>query len=225
MSSLYDEKTARVIERLFTAAEEGDPKVYARLHANSPSSSRAPSESLDFYDKALAQAYMPVSREGARLLYMLVRAQHSRSIVEFGTSFGISTIHLAAAVRDNGAGRVISTEVNAGKVQQARSNLAEAGVGQYVEILQGDAMETLRAKDLAPIDFVLLDGWKKMYLPILKLIEPRLSPNAIIVADDINLFPAETKTYLEYVRDPANGYTSVELPIEDGLELSVRTAS
>lgn len=220
-ASIYEGITAEVIERLFRSAEEGDPKVFAAMRSHQGGT--ASSESLEFYNGGLAQAYIPVSRDGGRLLYMLVRAQQSRTIVEFGTSFGISTIHLAAAVRDNGVGRVISTEFNSGKVRQARKNLGEARVSEYVEILEGDALETLQNAEISSIDLVLLDGWKKMYLPILKLLEPRLSRNATVVADDVNLFPEQTKAYLDYVREPKNGYTSVELPIEDGLELSVRT--
>ena len=220
-ASISEGVTAQVIERLFRAAEEGDPQVFAKIQTTQ--ARRNDAESLNFYTEALAEAYIPVSREGGKLLYMLVRAQKSHTVVEFGTSFGISTIHLAAAVRDNGGGRVISTELNSNKIRQARKNLTEAQVADYVEILEGDALETLRNKEIPSVDFVLLDGWKKMYLPILNLLEPRLSKNAIIVADDINLFPGQTKSYLDYVRNPTNGYTSVELPIEDGLELSVRS--
>ena len=104
-------------------------------------------------------------------------------MVEFGTSFGISTIHLAAAVRDNGAGRVISTELNAAKAAQARANLAEAGLSDRVTILEGDARETLAAVP-GPVGFVLLDGWKGLYLPVLRLLEPRLAPGALVLADD-----------------------------------------
>lgn len=164
---------------------------------------------------------MPVSREVGRLLYMLVRTQRSRTIVEFGTSFGISTIHLAAAVRDNGVGRVITTELDADKVRQARKNLSEAGLSDFVEIREGDASQILKGLD-AEIDFLLLDGWKDLYLPILKLVEPQLRPGSMIVADDLDLFPHVLKPYLDYARNPAHGYTSVQVSMGDGLELSVR---
>jgi predicted O-methyltransferase YrrM len=220
-ASISQGVTAQVIERLFRAAEEGDPKIFAKMASRQ--GGREPADSLNIYNEDLAEAYIPVSRAGARLLYILVRGQQPKNIVEFGTSFGISTIHLAAAVRDNGGGRIISTELNKNKIIEARSNLTEAQVIEYVEILEGDARETLRGREIPSVDFVLLDGWKKIYLPILQLLEPRLSKNATIVADDVNLFPDATKPYLDYVREPKNGYTSVELPIEDGLELSIRT--
>src|SRR5271154_4171534 len=93
---------------------------------------RPPNDTL--VQETLGKAFIPVSPEGGRLLYILARAQNSQSIVEFGTSFGLSTIHLAAAARDNKAKRVISTEKHPGKVQQARKHIAEAGLTEHVEI-------------------------------------------------------------------------------------------
>jgi hypothetical protein len=95
--------------------------------------------------------------------------------VEFGTSFGISTIHLAAAVTDNGTGHVVTTELSTAKVKAARANLQQAGVGGVVTILAGDARQTL-ADVPGPIGLVLLDGWKDLCLPVLRLLEPRLAP-------------------------------------------------
>ena len=152
---------------------------------------------------------------------VLVRASRPATVVEFGTSFGISTIHLAAAVRDNGTGRVVSTELNAAKVARARANLAEAGLADVVTILAGDARETLA--DLpSPVGFVLLDGWKNLYLPVLRQLEPRLAAGALVVADDTVSMAAEMTDYLAYVRDPAHGYLSVSFPESDGLEITCR---
>ena len=170
---------------------------------------------------AFAELYIPVSPEGGRLLYTLVRASRPATVVEFGTSYGISTIHLAAAVRDNVAGHVVSTELNAAKVARARSNLAEAGLADLVTILEGDALETLAGLP-GPVGFVLLDGWKRLYLPVLRLLEPRLTPGALVVADDTVSMAAEMTDYLSYVRDPARGYLSVSFPESDGLEITCR---
>jgi len=71
-----------------------------------------------------------------------------------------------------------------------------------------------------PIGLVLLDGWKQLCLPVLRLLEPRLAPGALVVADDIDL--PDLGDYLDYVRDPANGYVSVAFPVEDGMEISCR---
>ncbi len=157
MSSLVSPRVAGVLDRLFAEAERGDPLVWEKVKAEEAKRG-GPIEEADISD-LLGQAFMPVDRPSGRFLYNLVRTQGSRTVVEFGMSFGISTIHLAAAVRDNGPGRLITTEQDAGKVQRAASHLAEAGLLDVVEIRQGDALETLRDLE-GPVDLVFLDGWK-----------------------------------------------------------------
>jgi predicted O-methyltransferase YrrM len=149
---------------------------------------------------------------------MLVRATEAHSIVEFGTSFGISTLHLAAGIRDNGGGRVITTEFEPSKIARARENFVAGGLADLIEVREGDAVRTL-AHDLpAHIDVVLLDGAKSLYLPVLTLLERHLKPGALIVADNADRSPE----YLRHVRSSTRGYTSV--PFADDVELSMRTA-
>ena len=217
-NSLTSPPVRPVLDRLFHAADEDRPNQ-ATLRQRHPDGFAAMSarEQADAY----AELYIPVSPEGGRLLYTLIRASHPATVVEFGTSFGISTIHLAAAVRDNGTGRVVSTELNAAKVARARANLAEAGLANVVTILEGDALQTLGGLP-GPVGFVLLDGWKNLYLPVLRQLEPRLTPGALVVADDTVSMAAEMADYLSYVRDPAHGYLSVSFPESDGLEITCR---
>jgi predicted O-methyltransferase YrrM len=217
-NSLTSAPVRPLLDRLFQAAE-GDPARWAGIAERYPNGFTGASarEQADAYD----QLYIPVSPEGGRLLYTLIRASRPSTVVEFGTSFGISTIHLAAAVRDNGAGRVVSTELNAAKVAQARANIAEAGLADQVTILEGDALETL-AGLTGPVGFVLLDGWKNLYLPVLRLLEPRLTPGAVVVADDTVSMAAQMADYLAYVRDPGHGYLSIAFPESDGLEITCR---
>ena len=126
-------------------------------------------------------------------------AHHS----QFGTSFGISTIYLAAAVRDNrNNGRLITTELSAKKANRARQNVVEAGLSNVVEIREGDAFETLRGEMGEPIELLLLDGWKSLYPPLLELLESRLSAGALIIADDLNIAAEALKSYLQDVSDP-----------------------
>ena len=218
VNSLQTEPVRDLLGRLFLAADDD--------HLHRPGiTERYPGgvRHLDAREQADAyqELYIPVSPEGGRLLYALVRAARPSTVVEFGTSFGISTIHLAAAVRDNGAGRVISTELNTAKAAQARANLAEAGLSDWVTILLGDARQTLATVD-APVGFVLLDGWKNLYLPVLKLLEPRLTPGALILADNTVSMAEEMPDYLAYIRDPAHGYLSIPFPESDGLEITCR---
>ena len=206
---------ASALDRMFATAE-GDGAVaggtWTRAFADT---SATPQKLAD----VAAEVYMPVSADGGRLLYGLVRAARPAAVVEFGTSFGISTLYLAAAVRDNGGGRVVTTEMSAAKVAAARRTFAETGLDDLVTVLEGDARETL-ADLRGPVGLVLLDGWKDLYLPVLRLLEPRLAPGAPVVGDDIAF--AGVKPYLDYVRDPANGYESVAFPVEDGMEVSCR---
>ena len=211
-------KEARaVLNRLFTAAAHDEEAPRWRQPGLSWETATA-QERPD----ASESTYMPISPQCGDLLYILVRATRPSNIVEFGMSYGVSTIYLASAVADNGTGHVVSTELSVAKVSGARANLAEARVADYVTILTGDARNTLN--DIpTPIGFVLLDGWKDLCLPVLRSLESRLAVGALIVADDINL--PSLSDYLEYVRDPANGYVSVAFPMGDGMEISCWTAN
>ncbi|MFJ8934276.1 O-methyltransferase [Streptomyces sp. NPDC102365] len=168
---------------------------------------------------AAQDIYMPVSADGGRLLYNLVRATKPATVVEFGTSYGISTLHLAAAVRDNGTGRVVTTEMSRTKAESARDTFAATGLDDVITVLEGDALQTLAALT-QPVDFLFLDGWKDLCLPVLRLLEPHIAPGTLVVADDVDL--PDLGPYLDHVRDTANGYHSVTFPVEDGLEISCR---
>lgn len=169
----------------------------------------------------LKELYVPLSPKQGRLAYMIARSIGARRIIEFGTSFAISTIHLAAAIRDNGGGTVIGTEMMPTKVATARSNLDAAGLAEYVEIRCGDARETL-ANASEPIDMVLLDGAKELYLPILELLTPQLHQGSVVLADNIFIFRKALGPYVTYMQDPANGFSSVTLFLASGTEYSVR---
>ena len=175
---------------------------------------RSKTEYLELYTQ-LKDFPLPVSRETGTLLYMLARSTNAQAIVEFGTSFGISTLHLAAALRDNGGGQLITSEFEASKVIQARKNLATGGLIDLVEIREGDALQTLRTNLPAVIDLVLLDGAKALYPEILNLLEGNLKVGALVVADNADYSPE----YLARVREPANGYLS--LAFSEDVELSI----
>lgn len=212
---------APLLNRLFEAAAEASPLSIAGFSALSSDERaellRSKTGYLDLYGK-LKDLPLAVSRETGTLLYMLARSTRSRTIVEYGTSFGISTLYLAAALRDNGGGRLITSEFEPSKILRARENLAEGGVLDLVEIREGDALQTLRSDLPETIDLLLLDGAKGLYPEILGLVEDRLRIGAFVVADNADVCPE----YLARVRSPAEGYLSV--PFGEDVELSMRLA-
>lgn len=219
MTTLTTTPLAALLDRLFDEADAVLPEHQAALSALPAEEMdrlmRSKQDYLGFYGN-LKELPLPVSRETGHLLYMLARSGRARSIVEFGTSFGISTLHLAAALRDNGGGRLITSEFEPSKVARARANLEAGGLIDLVEIREGDALQTL-GRDLPDeIDLVLLDGAKSLYLEILTLLESRLKPGALIIADNTDFCP----DYLAHVRSPAKGYLSV--PFGGDVELSMR---
>jgi predicted O-methyltransferase YrrM len=219
-STLTEPRVDAVLSRLFAQADR-DHEVASSLPQDR--ATRTARQQLTARERAdtLQDIYMPVSRHVGRLLYALARGCRPETVVEFGTSFGISTIHLAAAVTDNGTGRVVSTELSDRKATAARQNLQQAGLAGVVTILQGDALETL-ASVTGPVGLVLLDGWKELYLPVLRLLQPGLTPGALVIADDTSYESAAG--YLAHVRDPGNGFVSVGFPVDDGIEVSSWTS-
>jgi len=219
MATLTDAPLAPLLDRLFEDDDRSREGASAEFAAVSDEERerlrRSKTDYLDFYGQ-LKNLPLAVSRETGTLLYMLARSMGARSIIEFGTSFGISTLHLAAALRDNGGGRLITTEFEPSKLARARKNLAAAGLADLVVFREGDALRTLSVDLPQTIDLVLLDGAKALYPEILSLIESRLRPGALIVANNAD-YSAE---YLTRVRSPASGYLSV--PFADDVELSMR---
>ena len=149
----------------------------------------------------LGEFYLAVSPEEGRLLYLLARAIKARRIVEFGASYGISSLYLGAAAKDNG-GRLITTEVHPDKCAALCKTFQEAELSDTIVLLEGDARETLRDVP-GPIDMLFLDGWKSAYLPVFQLLQPKLRPGALILAD--NITHAGAADYLAAVREPGSG--------------------
>ncbi|MDF5719506.1 MAG: O-methyltransferase [Rhizonema sp. PD37] len=219
MTTLTTKPLAPLLDRLFEEAKASSPETNSAF-ADFSSEERArlmrsKTDYLNFYGH-LKDFPLAVSRETGTLLYMLARGSRARMIVEFGTSFGISTLHLAAALRDNGGGRLITSEFEPSKVARARENLTISGLIDLVEFREGDALQTLSVNLPETVDLLLLDGAKALYPNILDLVEYRLRPGAFIVADNADYSPE----YLERVRLPEKGYLST--PFGDDVELSMR---
>jgi predicted O-methyltransferase YrrM len=185
MNTLTTDPLAPLLDRLFAEADEASEGTEAAMSDLSAEERgrlmRSRTEYLDLYGR-LRNVPLPVSRNTGVLLYMLARGSRARTIVEFGTSFGISTLHLAAALRDNGGGHLITSEFEPSKAARARDNLTAGDLIDLVEIREGDALETLSVDLPETIDLVLLDGAKALYPEILSLVESRLRARQAITA-------------------------------------------
>jgi predicted O-methyltransferase YrrM len=230
VDSLSSGPIAEILKRLHQEAEAADAPL-AQTYANEATSQEQmlvqviESETTDlkgFYHR-LAGNFLNVSPEFGRFLYMCARACKARCIVEFGSSMGISAIYMAAALRDMGGGRLIGTDLEPSKVERARANVAAAGLADVVEFRVGDARETLKPGVGGDIDMVMLDGAFTLYLPILELLESDLKPGAVIIGE--NAFE-QAPGYIDYVRNPQNGYLSLPLPFDPGRgnELTIKTS-
>jgi predicted O-methyltransferase YrrM len=230
MNTLETGNVAALLDKLHHDAHAADhahfEKVMAEMEASGEGAEQWAARLLEEERAGLRPVYqgfadhfLSVSPGYGRFLYAIARAGRAARIVEFGTSMGISTIYLAAALRDNGGGVLIGSELEPGKVTRARAHLQAAGLADLVEIREGDARDTL--VDIGgEVDLLLIDGAFSLYLPILKLIEPHLRPGAVVLGE--NAFDPQ---YQAYVRDPANGYLSQALAIDEGRgnEFTVRT--
>jgi predicted O-methyltransferase YrrM len=219
-NSLKTDPVRRVLEHLHADAR----RDRFRFITLAPRFLAGFSRGKDFFEimtpESMKDCYIPISREQGELLYLTLRAIEAKNVVEFGTSFGISTVYIAAALRDNGGGRVIGTEIEPSKCSRAIANLKEAGLEQWAEVRLGDALETLRNVP-EPVDLVFLDGWKDLYLPVLELVKPRLRPGAVVIADNIFTFRKALRPYVEYMQSGNHGFESTTLKIADGFEFSV----
>ena len=180
----------------------------------------------DFYDDDmvcfLSDKMVALDRDKAEFCYLLCRSLRATRIVEAGTSFGVSTLYLAAAVRDNQVenGVVIGTEYEPRKVEIARANFKEAGLSEFIDLREGDLRKTLQDVG-GPVDFMLVDIWE-VALPALELVSSSLRPGAIVVCDNTAVDAAEYRDYFEFVNDPRNRFRTMTVPFDGGFELTVR---
>ena len=220
MTTLDDPDVAALLARLHSAAK-GDARHFLRAAPGMAGAWLRGRPVMDALTPHLKHAFIPVEPAAGRFLYVAARAIGARRVVEFGSSFGISTLYLAAAVRDNGGGEVIGSELEPSKRERALAHLAEAGLADLVDVRLGDARETLAQGPLGPVDLLFLDGWKDLYIEILELITPRLRPGALVLAVNVRSFKKTLAPFVAHVRS-GHGFASTTLPFMSGLEVAVR---
>lgn len=220
-SPLCDPKLEALLARLHGESEAQEAETNAYFARRAQEGTLDPSNFFDddmhrfFADKMVA-----LERDKSELCYLLCRSLGAKRVVEAGTSFGVSTLYLAAAVRDNGGGVVIGTEYEPAKAKIARAHFEEAGLDEWIELREGDLRKTLREVG-GPVDFMLVDIWV-VANDALRLVAPSLRPGAIVACDNTAAHPDYYRDYFAFVHDPANRLRTMTLPFEGGFELTVK---
>ena len=176
MSTTYKEQITTTLNELFNDAKYDGLKMVK----GAAKSMFRPMQPFDFKD-----AYLSISKEQGEDLVQLIQDNKSKNIVEFGTSFGISTLYLAQGVLET-EGKIITTELIASKANKAIENFKRAGVDHLIDVRIGDALETLWGHETS-IDLLILDGWKDLYLPLFQMLEPNFHTDTIIYVDNANM--------------------------------------
>ena len=168
---------------------------------------------------------LPIGKAVGWLLHSLVLARRPARILELGTSYGYSTLFLADAARASGA-IVTSIDLDRRKQDYASEMLGKAGLHEYVEFRCGDAIEVV-ASDPRPIEFVLLDIWKDIYVAAFEAVYPKLSDEAILASDNM-IYPEGARSSARALRAAIRSKPDLQttlLPIGQGIELSVKWSS
>ncbi|WP_063014877.1 O-methyltransferase [Nocardia kruczakiae] len=215
-----DDRVRGVVERLEVAAR-ADGDVIGAVSVRLRELGATPdAETLRAMTATGEAAMLPVARSVGRLLFQLAVGSGAATIVEYGTSHGMSTLYLAAAAQRTGA-QVIGTELSAHKAAVATANLAEAGVGDRVRVLVGDALETLPTVS-GPVGLLLLDGWLPLHLPVFRAMEPKLTLGSIIVSDNVSRHADLLDDFHRYIAERSQTYLRTTLPLDDGIDVIVR---
>jgi predicted O-methyltransferase YrrM len=214
-----DPKLESLLDELHARSDAQKPETDAFFRTRTgPWRGMEPRDHAHFADKLVA-----LDRDKSEFCYALCRASGARRVVELGTSFGVSTIYLAAAVRDNGGGVVIGAEHEAQKLKAARANIEAAGLSRFVDLHEGDVLDAIRTID-APIDFVLFDIWIQVVRPALDLLLPHLRKGTVICADNTagDFNRRNYAAFFEVIDDPAHRFHTITLPFNGGFEMAVK---
>lgn len=169
-------------------------------------------------EKETEKRFLPIiGREKGRLLVALLEKHTPKAIIELGALVGYSAILMAS----NSTAQITSIEISPQTAQVAQENVRKAGLEKRITVLVGDALEEIPQLEHR-FDFAFIDAAKEQYLRYLKLLEPKLMPHAVIVADNVKMFANAMGDYLDYVRNSGNYRSRLHDFGYDGVEVSVR---
>jgi predicted O-methyltransferase YrrM len=228
MTLLNDPHLERLLDRLHDASDAQTEAIREHRNERDKALDRSPEDQAALTKTFLADKLYALDRDKAEFCYHICRAIDARRVVEIGTSYGVSTLYLAAAVRDNiraggGSGVVIGTEYEPEKARAARAHFSEAGLSSFIDLREGDLRETLHQIE-GPVDFMLVDIWIPMARPALELVAPHLRSRAVVTCDNTGREDerAAYADYFAFINDPAQRFRTMTLPFSGGLEMSVR---
>ena len=222
---LNDKHLSPILKRLHK--ESLDQEFWTKYYFSYRRTTRALGWNLfpEWEKSYLENKMVALDEDKCQFMYLLARQSNAQNIVEVGTSFGVSTVYLAAALRDNGSkGIVYGTEYEQLKATKAKEMWATTGLSDRIKLLEGDLQETLTTVD-RNIDMVLIDIWNHMALPALLRVKDRLNKGAIILCDNVIVSRAGYEDLFKFLLDPQNGFKTMTLPFAGGLEYSVYLGS
>ena len=228
MTILNDQNLERLLDRLHERSDAQKSAIQEHYDQRDKAVGRPAEAQAALTKTFLADKIYALDRDKAEFCYQICRTIDARRVVEIGTSYGVSTLYLAAAVRDNvraggGNGIVIGTEYEPEKVRAARMHFSQAGLSSFIDLREGDLRETLRQIE-GPVDFMLVDIWIPMARPALELVAPHLRSRAVVTCDNTGR-EDERDAYADYfafINDPAQRFRTMTLPFSGGLEMSIR---
>lgn len=219
-SLVNDPAIGSLLSRLHTLSDEQQAQIDAYYAAGADRPTGFETEDSPTR-RFWADKFVALDRDKARLVYALCRASRVSTVVEAGTSFGVSTLYLAAAVRDNGGGCVITCENEHAKAEHARRHFRQAGLSDIIEIRVGDVRESLANLE-HQIDALLLDIWAPIAGDVLSLVGPRLRSGGFAIADNTIARRDLYEDLFRYLMDESNGFITQTLPFDGGLEFAVK---
>jgi predicted O-methyltransferase YrrM len=159
----------------------------------------------------------------AMMLRILVESAKAKRGVEVGSASGFGAINMGIAFERNG-GHLWTFDIDPAAIKETRENLEKVGLENVVTAVEGDALKTLQDVE-APVDFVFIDALKQDYFKYLKILEPKLSPGAVVVADNVIQSAKAMKDYLDYVQTSPDYDTVIirsSLEKNDGMAISYK---